>query len=83
MIQDEKVTMFVDFAHLSKFQFESSEFIQSIVKKFVRYEEDMRVGLTKFIELFKPNVKNAYYQISLYNLPTINKIRDLKTGCLG
>lgn len=61
MIQDEKVTMFVDFTHLSKFNFESNEVISSIVKKFVRYEEDMRVGLTKFIDLFKPNAKNAYY----------------------
>jgi hypothetical protein len=45
--------MFVDFTHLSKFNFESNEVISSIVKKFVRYEEDMRVGLTKFIDLFK------------------------------
>lgn len=61
MIQDEKVTMFVDFSHLSRFIFESEEFVPSIVKKFVRYEEDMRLGLTKFIDQFKPNVKNAYY----------------------
>lgn len=84
MIQDEKVTMFVDFSHLSRFNFENNEFLQSIVKKFVRYEEDMRIGLSKFIDQFKANhAKNAYYQISIYNLPTINKIRDLKTGYLG
>ena len=46
---------------MSRFIFESEEFVPSIVKKFVRYEEDMRLGLTKFIDQFKPNTKNAYY----------------------
>jgi hypothetical protein len=61
MIADEKVTMFVDFSHLHRYVFEYSEFIALIVKKFVRFEEDMRLGLTKFIETFKPNAGKAYY----------------------
>lgn len=61
MIADEKVTMFVDFSHLQRFVFEYSDFIIFIVKKFVRYEEDMRLGLSKFIETFKPNAGKAYY----------------------
>jgi hypothetical protein len=61
MIADEKVTMFVDFSHLHRFVFDFTDFLTHIVKKFVRYEEDMRLGLTKFIETFKPNAGKAYY----------------------
>jgi DNA replicative helicase MCM subunit Mcm2 (Cdc46/Mcm family) len=68
---------------MARYQFEEPLFLQFIVEKFVKFEEDMRNALIKFIDMKKQVKKSAYYQISIYNLPTINKIRELKTKSLG
>ena len=87
MRQQEKLTMYVDFAHLSSFQFNEPDFMNNCVQHFYKYEPDMRKGMTRFMANAAPEAqvanKKSYYQLAIYNLPQICKIRELKTYSLG
>jgi DNA replication licensing factor MCM6 len=84
MKNDEKIGLYVDFAHLSSFNFKESEFVEKIVNEYHRYEPFLRRAAGQFIaELGHQFAKERFIQIGLYNLATINNIRDLKTANLG
>ena len=86
MRAQEKVTMYIDFSHLSSFQFQDQAFMKTIVHEFFRYEPNLREGLTKFMQKVNPEQavnKKSYYQIAIFNLPQMSKIRELRTLSLG
>jgi DNA replication licensing factor MCM6 len=86
MKEQEKVTMYVDFSHLSQFPHQDPQFMQTIVHYFYKFEPNLRAGLTKFMQHGEMNiqgVKKSYYQVAIYNLPQMSKIRDLRTLSLG
>jgi len=84
--QDEKMTMYVDFYHLSNYPHDDPEFIKNVVQHYYKYEPDLRRALARFMQTTgndNAGGKNRYYQIAIYNLPQMNKIRDLRTLSLG
>ncbi len=76
--------MFIDFSHLMQFSFEDENFVSYIVNQFHRYEVYLRKAVTQFMnDLGHQYAKDRYFQCGFYNLPQINKIRDLKVMALG
>ena len=87
MKQQEKVTMFVDFSHLTSFPHPDPEFIKNLVQSFNKYEPDLRRGLVKFMQRIAggdaQSLKKSYFTLAVFNLPQITKIRELRTVNLG
>lgn len=83
--EQERVTMWVDFAHLTSFEHSDPEFVQNIVRQYYKYEPYLRTGLTKFMQKVAAGepVKKSYHQIAIHNLPQMSKIRELRTLNLG
>ena len=85
----EKLTMYIDFNHMARFQHADPEFMTHLVQNFNKYENDLREGLKKFMKIFAAGAegaeisKKSYYTIAIYNLPQITVIRDLRTLNLG
>ena len=52
MKEQEKVTMYIDFSHLTSFDHEDPDFIKQIVTKYNKYDKDLRNGLVKFLQKF-------------------------------
>lgn len=52
MREQENVTMYVDFTHLTSYEHQDPEFIRNIVHNFHKYEPDLRRGLTKFMQKY-------------------------------
>lgn len=78
--------MYVDFHHLSCHNHADPQFITNLAHQFTRYEEDLRRALEEFMTnsaLENQGLKKSYFQIAIYNLPSMNKIRDLRTINLG
>lgn len=50
MREQEKVTMYIDFTHVSSFQHQDPNFMQLIVHKFYQFEPNLRAGLTRFMQ---------------------------------
>jgi hypothetical protein len=50
MREQEKVTMYIDFSHLSQFNHRDQSFMQTIVHYFYKYEPNLRDGLTRFMQ---------------------------------
>ena len=80
--------MYVDFGHLGSFRHEDPEFLKNIVANFNRSEPALRKALTKFMQQpsmaeNQSSIKKTYYQLAIQNLPSTNKIRDLRTHSLG
>ena len=78
--------MYVDFHHLSNFAHQDPDFIRNIVQHYNKYEPFLRRALVRFLqETGNENAggKNRWYQIAIYNLPQMNKIRELRTLSLG
>jgi len=72
MREQEKVTMYIDFAHLASFQHQDLNFMQTVVPHFYKFEPNLRAGLTKFMQHGEGNmnaIKKSYYQVAIYNLP--------------
>lgn len=81
---DEKATMFIDYSHIQKYKFKDSNFNEAIVIEYHRYEPYLRKALTQFMyELNPVYAKDRFFQVGFYNLPHIQKIRDLKSTVLG
>ena len=86
MREQEKMTMYVDFNHLSDFGHNDPDFMKNIVCFYNRYEQDLRKGLVRFLMMHSPANSiqaKTYYQVSIFNLPQVTKIRDLRTQSLG
>jgi DNA replication licensing factor MCM6 len=88
MVNEEKVALFVDFTHLLQFRFDESSgfnFVTSVVKEYHRFEPFLRKAITQFMSDigFSAYCKDRIFQIGYYNMPAMNKIRDLKVQCLG
>ena len=50
MREQEKVTMYIDFSHLSSFPHDDPEFMRNIVQQYYRHEPSLRQGLVKFMQ---------------------------------
>jgi len=87
MKQQENVTMFIDFSHLTSFNHQDPEFIRNIVHQYNKFEPDLRRGLTKFMHRFAGGdvnaLKKSFYALAIHELPQTTKIRDLRTNNLG
>lgn len=87
MRQQENVTMYVDFSHLTSFNHQDPDFIRNIVHNYNKFEPDLRRGLTKFMLRFAggdaQSLKKLYYALAIHELPQTTKIRDLRTQNLG
>jgi len=58
--------------------------MDKLLQEYDRYEIYLRKAVFQFLNgLGYPYQKNKLFQLAIYNLPQINKIRDLKTGSLG
>lgn len=76
--------MQVDYNHMALFDFELPSFTDNLLMEYNRFEPYLRKAVTIFLgELGLDFALLRYVQIGFYNLPTINKIRDLKTIALG
>lgn len=80
--------MFIDFSHLLQFpHFDDKNgfnFVAAIVKEYNRYESFLRKAVSQFMsDLGHQYAKEKHFQIGYYNMPAINKIRDLKVVTMG
>lgn len=86
MREQENVTMYVDFTHLTSFDHQDPEFIRNIVHNFHKFEPSLRRGLTKFMQKYTETTQHQrqpYYALAIHQLPQTTKIRDLRTQNLG
>ena len=85
MVQDEKTTLSVDYRHLSSFQWQDPLFMDKLLQEYNRFEVYLREAATKHLSdrCGYSIGKGKFILLAIYNLPNINKIRDLKTGSLG
>jgi DNA replication licensing factor MCM6 len=84
MKNEEKIALYIDFYHLTQFDFKQQDFVEKIVNEYHRYEPFLRRAAGQFMtDLGHQFSKERFIQIGLYNLATINNIRELKTGNLG
>lgn len=85
MSQNEEKTMYVNFSHLSNYQHDDPAFIENIVQFYYKFEPDMNRALTRLMghHIEQTALKKSYFQIAIYNLPHLGKIRDLRSLGLG
>lgn len=58
--------------------------MDKLVQDYCRYEPYLRKAVTQFLTAQGYQIsKGKYFMLAIYNLPQINKIRDLKTQNLG
>ena len=82
--QEEKTTLFVSYKHMVSFEWEDPEFMDRLMREYARYEPYLKKALTQFLaDNGMPITQQRWFNIGIYNLPQINKIRDLKTLSLG
>ena len=83
MKRDEKLMMTIDYNHLSAWRFKDT-IMESIVNEFHRFEPYIRKAITQFLsDLGSTHAKERFVQVGFYNMPQVNKIRDLKSNSLG
>jgi DNA replication licensing factor MCM6 len=78
--------MYVDVSHLSAFAHEDPEFMRNVAHHYTKYEPDLRRALERFMydsAADSQSMKKSYFQIAMYNLPSMSKIRELRTLSLG
>ncbi len=81
---EELKTLYVDFSHLSSYNWEDPQFMDRLQGEYVRYEPYLRQGLTNFLSNQGHLIcDQKWFQVGIYNLPGVQKIRDLKTFNLG
>ena len=85
MIHQEKTTMSVDFQHLAKYHHNDGRFLTTLVSKYLLHEVDLKKALTNFMAQFGTvNMKKRQlFQVSIFNLPQLTKIREMRTTGLG
>lgn len=77
--------MVVDYKHISMFEWKVNDFMENMLNQYNRFDIHLREATTLHL------TQKCGYQIgkgkiillSIFNLPSIGKIRDLKTGALG
>jgi DNA replication licensing factor MCM6 len=58
--------------------------IDNILQQYNRFEPYLRQALERFLVGLGHQIEgNRFFQIAIYNLPNIHKVRDLKTANLG
>lgn len=58
--------------------------IDNILQQYGRFEPYLRQALERFLVGLGQQIDgNRFFQIAIYNLPKVDKVRDLKTGNLG
>ena len=81
---DETRTLFVDYTHMTSYNWEDPNFMDRLQGEYVRFEPYLRQGLTTFLADQGHQITNSkWYQVGFYNMPNLHKIRDLKTISLG
>jgi len=81
---DEMKTMLVDWEHLTSFNWDDPLFLDRLLQEYGRFEPYLKKALTMFLaDQDMLITATSWYQIGIYNLPSINQIRDLKTAQLG
>lgn len=78
--------MFIDFEHLGQFNTgDADEDLQEdILANYYRFESSMTKALYNFMLKYHPDyAKDKTFFLAFYNLPTTQKLRDLKTGLIG
>ena len=81
---DETRTLFVDYTHMTSYNWEDPNFMDRLQGEYVRFEPYLRQGLTAFLADQGHQITNSkWYQVGFYNMPNLHKIRDLKTISLG
>jgi len=73
MREQENVTMYVDFTHLTSFDHQDPEFIANLVRNYNKFEPDLRRGLTKFMQKYggyeQNSLKKTYFALAIHQLP--------------
>ena len=49
MLADERKTLYVDFTHMSSYQWDDPQFMDHLQGEYIRYEPYLRQGLTHFL----------------------------------
>ncbi|GMI14349.1 hypothetical protein TrVE_jg11240 [Triparma verrucosa] len=83
MVSRDGSTLFIDFSHISDFDFELKEALEM---EFYRFTPFLRQGLTQFTKSLHPTyVESSSNQlfVSIYNLPEIMAVRSLRTDKIG
>jgi DNA replication licensing factor MCM6 len=83
---EEKTTMYIDFEHLNNFQGseEEEELPEDLMANYYRFETPLRQTLYQF--MLKNHVeyaKDKTFFLAFYNMPTTQKLRELKTSHIG
>ena len=66
------------------YQWEDPQFMDRLAEEYVRFEPYLRQGLTQFLADQGHVVSDTkWFAIGFYNMPGVQKIRDLKTFQLG
>lgn len=70
MREQENVTMYIDFTHLTSFEHQDPEFIRNIVHNYNKFEPDLRRGLTKFMQRYgggdPQSLKKLYFALAIH-----------------
>jgi len=88
MIKNEKTALFVDFWHIQQFEFSDPEYQDRMTSEYVRYEPYFRKAIQQLVEEICKTMghqphKKAIFQLGIYNMDNVAKIRDLKSFQLG
>lgn len=58
--------------------------MEIMITEYNKYEPYLRRAVTHFMYDHHPQyAKDRYFQIGFYNLPRVNKLRDMKSNFLG
>jgi len=69
---EEQKTLYVDFSHMSSYQWEDPQFMDRMQGEYVRFEPYLRQGLTQFLaEQGHQIFDTKWFQVGIYNLPGV------------
>ena len=82
MVKGKRTTMYIDYNHLVNF--EPFELCEIIGQEYYKYEAVLGKAVFNFLFSFnKDYARGKQFQVSFYNLHSIEDIRNLKTDRLG
>ena len=83
MHTNERTTMFINFSHLAT-SAAYSELAVILITDYYRFESVLKKALCEFMyRITGENQENKVYFISFFKLPSVEKIRDLKSNRIG
>ena len=83
MQANERTTMFINFSHLATSSV-YSELAVILITDYYRFEQVLKKALLEFMyKITNENQENKVYFISFFKLPSVEKIRDLKSNRIG